>query len=238
MTQLATIRKLNTIGNLVYYLARNRAGVRYSIDNGAYIWNSNGRQVTDGKIQSELGKLTRQYHDNVGRLAERLESGNLTTAQWQDRMRKEIKDIHRTQYIVGRGGREQMTQRDYGRLGADLRWMQYKHLDKFALDIANGKTLLDGTTRPYSEAEIRARSNLYMNAANKQYWRGKTEGKVGGGYVEEQRFLNPAEHCADCVGYAAKGRQPIGTLPDPGEDSACMANCRCTKRYYKADGSE
>ena len=139
MTTLATVRKLNTIGNLVYYLARNRGGVRYSIDKGAYIWNSNGRAVSDGK-----------YHDNVGKLAERLDSGNLTTAQWQDRMRKEIKDIHRTQYIIGRGGREQMTQRDYGRLGADLRWMQYKKLDGFALDIANGKTLPDGVMCKYN----------------------------------------------------------------------------------------
>ena len=238
MTTLATIRKLNTIGNLVYYLARNRGGVRYSIDKGAYIWNSNGRAVSDGKIQNELDKLAGKYHDNVERLADRLDSGNLTTAQWQDRMRREIKDIHRTQYIIGRGGREQMTQRDYGRLGADLRWMQYKKLDGFALDIANGKTLPDGSTRPYSRAEIRARSNLYMNAANKQYWRGKTEGKVGGGYVEEQRFTHNPKPCGPCKESADKGRQPIGTLPEPGEDCDGMTNCRCTKVYYKADGSE
>jgi hypothetical protein len=32
-----------------------------------------------------------------------------------------------------------MTPRDWGRLGADLRHMQYKKLDGFALDIADGK---------------------------------------------------------------------------------------------------
>jgi len=75
---------------------------------------------------------------------------------------------------------------------------------------------------------------LYVNASNKQYWRGKTEAKLAAGFVEEQRFLNPAEHCGDCEGFAARGRVPIGTLPPPGEDSECQTNCKCTMKYYKA----
>ena len=85
-----------------------------------------------------------------------------------------------------------------------------------------------------SPAQISARSKLYINSSNKQYWRGKMEAKLAAGFTEEQRFLNPAEHCDDCVGYAARGRVPIGTLPEPGEASACQENCRCTKKYYRA----
>jgi hypothetical protein len=213
----------------------NRGGVRHSASKGDYIWNANGRSVSDAQIQKQLDKLNDAYYDNVTRLAERLDSGNLSIAQWQERMRKEVKDVHRTNYIIGRGGVDKMTPRDWGRLGSDLRWMQYKALDGFALDIANGKRLPDGSFRPYSEAEIKARSRLYVNASNKQYWRGKTEAKLAAGFVEEQRFLNPAEHCGDCEGFAARGRVPIGTLPPPGEDSECQTNCKCTMKYYKVD---
>jgi hypothetical protein len=123
-----------------------------------------------------------------------------------------------------------MTQRDWGRLGADLRHTQYKALDGFALDIADGKL---------TPAQINARSKLYMNASNKQYWRGKTEGKIQAGYLTEQRFLGANEdtHCQPCKGFAAQGRVPIGTLPEPGEECEGTINCHCTKEYYKADGA-
>ncbi len=219
--------KLDTIGQLWVMLARNRSGVRFSISKGAYIWNSNGRPVSDAKIQRELDRLVDRYHENTSRLAKRLADGKLSTADWQDRMRREIKDVHRTQYIIGRGGREQMTQRDWGRLGADLRHLHYDRLDKFALHIVDNEP---------SEAYIRARSRLYMDASNKQYWRGKTETKIAAGFVEEQRFLGPNEdtHCTPCKDFAAAGRVPVGTLPEPGEECEGTTQCHCTKVYYRA----
>ena len=234
MTTAINTRNLRLFSALLVMLQQHRSGVSWSHDLGAYVWNSNGRIVSDAKIQSQLDNIVDEFHKNVERLAERLDNGNLTIAQWQERMKQEILDIHRTQYTVGRGGVDQMTPRDWGRLGSDLRWMHYDSLDGFALDISNGKQLPDGTFRPYTESEIRARSKLYMNSSNKQYWRGKTEAKIAAGYVTEQRFLNPAEHCGDCTGYAAQGRVPIGTLPPPGEDSECQANCKCTMKFYKA----
>jgi len=208
-----------------YILLQQRGGVRWNHDIGGYTWNSNGRPVADSRLQSKLDDIVGDYHSNVERLAGRLENGNINIARWQELMRKEILDAHRTQYIIGRGGVNNMTPRDWGRLGSDLRWMHYQRLDQFAVDIADGKL---------TPAQIEARSKLYMNSSNKQYWRGKTEAKVAAGYIEEQRFLNPAEHCGDCVQYAARGRVPVGTLPEPGEDSQCQANCKCRKVYYKA----
>ena len=228
MTTIApNTTRLRLYYSLLYMLARGRGGVRHSNSKGAYIWNSNGREVADSHIQGKLDVVVDDFKDNTARLADRLDSGRLDVAGWQERMRREVKDLHRTQYIAGRGGVDKMTPRDWGRLGSDLRWMQYDRLDKFALEIAEGNL---------SPAQINARSKLYMNASNKQYWRGKTEAKLSAGYVEKRRFLNPAEHCPDCVGYAARGRVPIddASLPPPGEDSQCMSNCRCEMRFYKA----
>ena len=211
---------------LLILLQQQRGGVRHSRSKGAYIWNSNGREVADAKIQKQLDVIVDDFQGNVERLAGRLDSGNLTIAQWQDRMRREIKDVHRTQYMVGRGP-DDMTPRDWGRLGSDLRWMQYDRLDKFALDIADGNL---------SPAQIKARSKLYMDASTKQYWRGKTEGKIAAGYVAERRFLGPNDktHCQPCKGFAAQGRQPVGTLPEPGEECEGTIHCHCRKVYYKA----
>jgi len=220
---MITDQQTAVITEFMYYFARNRGGVRYSMSRSEYIWNSNGRTVSPAKIQNELDKLVDGYYDNVRRLGERLDNGNLTVAQWQGKMRQEIKEVHRRQYIIGRGGREAMTQRDWGRLGSDLRWMQYGSLDGFALDIADEKLSL---------AQIQARAKMYVTSSNKQFWRGRIEAKKAAGFVEEQRFLNPAEHCDDCIGYAGVGRVPIGTLPEPGEKSECRANCKCEKRYY------
>jgi len=233
---LPNTRNLRMAYALLVMLQQQRGGIRHSSSKGEYIYNVNGRTVPDAVLQKRLDGVVDAYRGNAERLAERVESGNLSIPKWQERMRQEIKDLHRTQYIAGRGGVDKMTPRDWGRLGSDLRWQQYKALDGFAMDIANGKRMPDGTFRPYSQAEIRARSNLYMNASNKQYWRGKTEAKIGAGFVEKARFLNPAEHCGDCIGYAARGRVPINdaSLPPLGEDSECQANCKCQIKFYKA----
>ncbi len=221
---LSQKKKLFVIGNLLYHFGRNRGGVRFSIERGEYIWNSNGRVVSTPKIQKELDKLTERYSENIDRLSDRLTSGNLSIPQWQERMRREIKNLHRTQFIIGRGGRDQMTPSDWGKLGSDLRWVQYAHLDSFAIDIAEGNL---------SDAQIRARARMYANAVTKNFWAGKTKAMIAAGYVEEQRFLGVADHCDICRGFAAQGRVPIGTLPNPGEKCLGLTNCKCEKKYYK-----
>ena len=210
---------------LLVLLQQQRGGVRHSRSKGAYIWNSNGREVADAKIQKQLDSIVDDFQKNAERLSDRLDSGSLNIAGYQERMRREVKDIHRTQYIAGRGGVDKMTPRDWGRLGSDLRWMQYDRLDKFALEIADGKL---------SPAQINARSKRYMEAANKQYWRGKTEAKAAAGFISEQRFTNNDDPCKPCEKSRDKGRQPIGTLPKPGEDCEGTTHCRCTMKYYKA----
>ena len=234
-------QRLQLTHGLLRLLARNRGGVRYSIDKGAYIWNSNGRQVSDAQIQKKLDGIVADFHGNTERLAARLESGNLSIPQWQERMRREIKDLHRTQYMVGRGGRENMSQRDWGRLGADLRWMQYRKLDGFARDIADGKLLPDGTRRPYSEAEIRERSKLYMNASRRQYGRGKEEAALA--METEPLFMwvvGPTESCTDCKennGQVKTMREwmATGKMPQSNALECKGYNCQCTLVQVEAE---
>lgn len=48
--------------------------------------------------------------------------------------------------------------------------------------------------------------------------------------TEERRVLGAADHCSDCIRWAALGWQPIGTLPPIGA-SICRANCHCHFEY-------
>lgn len=203
------------------YLARSRAGFRFSIDRGEYVWNANGRPVTIAKLERESANYTEFVGDNMRFQTERLLDGRISLAQWQRNMAKEIKDAWRTQYALGRGGWEQMTQSDFGRMGGRLQF-QYRRLNAFAEDIWRGDL---------SDAQIRARAKMYATANRTALFDGRTQAKIGASFIEERRILNPAEHCQDCIGYAALGWQPIGTLPEPGQQSVCRANCKCTKEY-------
>ena len=61
--------------------------------------------------------------------------------------------------ILGRGGRDQMTQSDWGRIGQMLR-SQYGYLDGFMDEIANGNL---------TEGQIRSRLNMYYESAQSSY---------------------------------------------------------------------
>jgi len=224
MAMALTHQRTAVITGLTRILAFQRRGIRWSNKLAAFIWNANGLPVSLSRISRELDLLVDRYSDNFDNLSDRLAEGRLSIPEWQARMRREIKDLHKAQYIIGRGGRDKMTPSDWGRLGADLRWTHYDALDNFALQIADGDL---------TEAQIRARARLYANSSNKQYWRGTTTAKIQAGYTMERRVLNPAEHCGDCRDYEAMGKQPIGTLPEPGEQSVCGPNCKCSKEYYK-----
>lgn len=89
--------------------------------------------------------------------------------------------------------------------------------------IASGAQKLDGS--------LRNRARQYANAARAKYWdvRGTVAGATG--KTRERRVLGDAEHCPDCLGYAAQGWVPIGTLPPPGEGSVCRSFCACRMEW-------
>lgn len=99
---------------------------------------------------------------------------------------------------------------------------QATYLWAFVLALGAGAVLLDGN--------FFRRSQMYAEAARGTYYNelGKLLG--GTGITQERRVLGVAEHCVDCVEYAGRGWQPLGSLPVLG-DSRCLVNCRCTFEY-------
>lgn len=189
---------------------------------GRYRDKSTGRLVGEKRILNLGEKYTEQVvKPRINRLTERFIDGDLTLPDWQQRVQKELKDGWTIQSVIGRGGIKQMLPADWGRLGGRLNF-EYRRLATFAQEIASGNL---------TPGQIKFRIGLYVNATRMGFYDGKTSGKRDAGFTEERRRLNPAEHCPDCVGYAAQGWQPIGSLPEPGEASQCQRNCKCNKEY-------
>jgi len=103
--------------------------------------------------------------DGVASLASLVANGGMGVGQWQAAMRQTVKTQYINQYIAGRGGYAQMTQRDWGALGQMLR-DQYGYLDGFAADVASGRL---------SEGQIQSRAKMYVNAAHEAFERGRAE---------------------------------------------------------------
>jgi hypothetical protein len=147
--------------------------------------------------------------------AQRLTNGDINLQQWERQFRQRLKVIHGSQYEMGRGGSQVMTQADWGRVGAELR-KQYQYLNRFVAEVA------EGTVSP---ATIASRSALYVEASTASYERGRAAahnlvlpaypGDGGTRCVTNCRChwriteaedawncywtLGQAEHCADCV---------------------------------------
>lgn len=159
---------------------------------------------------------------NLQDLAQRLIDGNIGLPEWQAEMRGMIRTIHRQATITALGGAENVAQSMWGYEGSLVK-KQYQFLDNFAADIAkNPEAWLNGRLlqrmRLYAQAEWGTFEAVLKRRAQMD------------GATEERRVLGIADHCPDCLEYAKRGWQPIGTLPPIG-DSVCVTNCHCVFEY-------
>jgi len=181
------------------------------------------QRLTGGKTERTVrptdtirDRFTNQALGGVGELAGSVASGQIRTNAWVEGMRQEIRRSYISQYLLGKGGVQNMTQADWGRLGGLLK-NQYQYLNRFAGDL-NAGTM--------SEAQIRQRAELYIQSSRQAYERGRVASLgmpalpayPGDGstqcvtncqcHWEHQETesewlaywtLGAAEHCPDCV---------------------------------------
>lgn len=193
-----------------------------------FSWNpDNIKFVTaEGELEDDIVRaLVDDYLDDLegvlGRITRDLIDGEITLKQWQEAMARRIKDAYSQLGAMGKGGRNNLTRSDWGRIGGRVRY-QLNRLDKFAGEIAAGEL---------SPAQIKFRAEMYARAPGTSYWDSVTAAAEESKYTEMRRYLRPAEHCVDCIDYAARGWQPIGSLPMPKTESRCMTNCKCVVKF-------
>lgn len=199
----------------------------YSWDERAGRYRSqSGKFVSSNTIREACHDTAQASRDNMARLAGELRSGNLTLAEWQSGMMREIKTVHTAEAAAARGGWAQMSQSDWGATGNLIR-KQYEYLDGMAIEIENGKQPLNG--------RLDARAKQYGQAGYGTFEQMERRYQENdNGMTEERRTLHAQESCQDCIDIAARGWVAIGTLPRIG-DSRCRTNCACVFEYRRPD---
>ncbi len=172
------------------------------------------RKVADeavGKTQEAIKVLT-----------SKLLNKQITPYVWREQVAQEVMDGHIQQYLLGRGGLNQMGDADWRRVDAMID-RQYQFLEGFYADLVSGKST-------GNVALVRA--GMYGSA-------------VGAGFAsavaannstskESRWILSNVEHCQTCLQYAGMGWQKIGVLPVPLSAEAqteCMSRCQCHAEY-------
>lgn len=163
-------------------------------------------------------------------LAEQLKIGQITLTEWQGEMRSFVRDEYNDAMILQRGGREFITQSDWGYSGSKIK-EQYGFLDNFAADIAKEPD-------KWLNGRLNNRSSLYNQSGYSALEDFKKRDMKNAGWSQERRFLGIADHCRNsgekpgCIELAAMGWRPIGTLPKIGA-ATCHTNCKCRFDYRK-----
>jgi hypothetical protein len=152
----------------------------------------------------------------------RLEAGQIDAGTWDMIMRNQIRNEYARQYMAATGGQTQMTRAAWGRVG-NMVGEQNKYLGKLV------EGLRDGSISP---AQAMMRSGMYANSAREAWSKGNANNAKELGKKKEKWTLGDADHCEDCLAFAAMGLQPIGTFPMPGAgETRCLTACKCELEY-------
>lgn len=115
--------------------------------------------IPEGEKYDVMAERQRIFDALSDQLSEQLYTGELSIGQWQEQMKLAIREFHTAATVIASGGWDNVSSRDYGRIGPVLR-EQYKYLHRFAQHIAENK---DNITLAY----LKARSRLYGEGAVK-----------------------------------------------------------------------
>lgn len=197
------------------------SGYGWSENAQRYINLETGRFVSASTVRNALESLMQNSQANMNSLTQSLIEGNVTLAQWQTGMMQQIKVAHVAASAAANGGWAQMTASEWGFAGSLIK-EQYQFLQNFAAQIASGEQGLDGRAL--------MRANMYGEAARGTFEEMRRRSMIAAGMTEGRRILGDADHCDDCLEFAAEGWMPAEDVPAIG-DSICLTRCHCEIEY-------
>ena len=216
---------LNDLSSLSASILSSRMDAAWSYDRNAGRYrDEKGRFLNKVSVEKLVDARIDKLQTSLQSYTKMLVDGSITIDQWQASMREAIKDAHIQAAVVGYGGKNEMGSGEYGRIGQRLR-EEYAYLQNFAKDLLEQRV---------SGPMATARASLYAKSVRGSYWQGSELRQQQQGFSMMRRILDEqAQHCQDCLDYAARGIVSIGSLPLPGRRCECGARCRCSVRYYR-----
>lgn len=209
-----------------------------------YLWDAQKRQYFQTRMKRYIetlelrNKAIEPFLNSIRltmrEVSARLQQGGITLADWQTEMMYLTKYSQMAAALIANGGIGNTPPADYLVIAAFILALLL-FLQNFSEEIQSGKQVLNGL--------LLTRSDLYARAARDAYEEMTRYGmRVYAGMKLERRILDPqANHCVpgtypdgsywmSCPEIAAKGWQPVGTLPRI-MDSPCRSNCKCHWEY-------
>jgi len=176
--------------------------------------SATGLLVARQVIRRETLKLAGTIIQRLVALSNKLREGEITVAEWLTDFRADVKTAHSLAYVLAKGGRDSMTQSDWGTVGQITRF-QYDRLNRFAEQIQNGGPVNMGRVRQYGQAP----RITYENTVTAQVLERNPDQKA--------RWVRTAnESCDGCIEQEDRGVQRLDDFPDLGT-LQCLTNCRC-----------
>lgn len=213
--------QMNLDGSLAEEIYYDRVSKRYKYKDSNQFAS---REATINLQKKYLSKLEKEFVD----LASRIKTGELGLYK---ELTDKLKRIHISNAIIEKNGLDKLTASDLATVGNILKKQYYSGRDETTVKVYGLKHLLLESPG-LSEARLKQRLQLYVQSAELTAQTIRRNGAIAQGYRYAQRFLNPAEHCKDCIYYASLGRQLINVLPLPKTRCECRANCKCDIKYY------
>lgn len=125
---------------------------------------STGQYVGQKQMTELRDRFVDAKRETAQQLAADLATGAKSLQEFEVAFRREIKTVFVDQYVLAKGGRNSMTQSDWGTTGQMIR-EQYMYARDFALDIASGKL---------SQAQIAQRAGLYFDSSTRAFEQGRS----------------------------------------------------------------
>lgn len=200
---------------------------------GGYRDTTTGRAISKTVFNSWRDETIRYQQQAAKDLTSKVMSGEINLQRWERDLRQIIKDTHGMLYAAGKGGYNNMTPADWGRVGAEVK-QQYAYLSNFRNDIASGRLTV---------GQAMTRAGMYPGSANQAWEKARTANifdprklpaypgdgtticrtncrcsweikEIETGWLAYWR-LGYAEHCPDCVQRAGQW-SPITIMKDFG----------------------
>lgn len=193
-----------------------------------YTWDNKSARYRSGKTGKYVARrdivfLLQSQVNDIGELVTSTTVSyyehEIDGSTWQVTMRDLLRRLYSQQSALGAGGWDRMEFLHWTRVGGSL-LEAHMRLTNLAYDISAGKVSL---------AQILQRVAGHVNEARRLFLTADREAAMKSDRVfEERRRLSSSEHCDDCIELAARGWQPLGVLPIPGDGSTeCGGYDKC-----------
>jgi hypothetical protein len=207
-------------------LTFDRKSGRFRVASGA----GKGQFISREAVLSQTQKYLDVERAALVKLGDRLSTKAISLRDFQFEAGESVRRIQVASAILGRGGRDRMTPKDWAQVQVQIKAQLYKGKDpttgkRYGLKFL-AKEWAAGTVSP---AQLAHRLSLYGQSGIVTYHAMDKERQKDDGKVQGVRILSPKHvHCPPCVKYAAMPPQPIDDVVPIATRCDCRNNCKCS----------